>query len=109
MLRIEVHEAEEVLVMRLYGRLAGEYANQVQTLLARCKPETKLVVDLTEVTFVDSVGEEVLSLFGRLRGEFIVGNSYAKDLCERLHLPLASGRRRKLEITAPANVETPLS
>ena len=40
--------------------LYGEYANEIRNLLTRCKPETMLVVDLTEITFVDSIGEELL-------------------------------------------------
>ena len=98
MLRVEMHDEDGTLIMRLYGRLSGEYADEIRNLLARCNPETRLVVDLTEVTFVDSAGEEVLSLFGRLRGEFIAENSYSKDLCERLQLPVARGRRRRRDI-----------
>jgi len=45
-------------------------------------------VDLTDVTFVDSVGENVLSLFGRVGAEFIADNAYPRGLCERLNLPL---------------------
>jgi hypothetical protein len=95
MLRVEMHDEDGSLVTRLYGRLTGEYAEHIRTLLLRCNSETKLVVDLTEVTFADSVGEEVLSSFGLLRGEFIAENAYAKDLCERLQLPLASSTRRR--------------
>jgi hypothetical protein len=43
-----------------------------------------LVVDLTQVTFVDSVGETVLPLFGRLGAEFIAENSYSLGVCDRL-------------------------
>jgi len=50
-----------------------------------------LLVDITDVTFIDSVGEEVLAFFGRFGAEFVAETSYARDVCERLHLRLARG------------------
>ncbi len=100
MLRVEMQDAAGTLVLRLYGRLTGEYVEHIQTLLMRCNPETTLIVDLTEVTFVDSAGEELLSAFAHRRGEFIAEDVYAKYLCERLQLPLARIRRRRREIKA---------
>ena len=90
-------------------RLTGEYAEQVRELLTRCNPETTLVVDLTEVTFVDSAGEEVLSDFMQRRGEFIADNVYAKHLCERLQLPVVRSRRRKRDGKLLDSPKTPLS
>ena len=58
--------------------------------MTRCNTELTLVVDLADVTFVDPVGEEVLSFFGRLGAEFIADNAYSRDLCERLNLRLSS-------------------
>lgn len=98
MLRVEMQEGNGTLIMRLYGRLTAEYGEQIWTLLTQCNPETKLIVDLTEVTFADAVGEEVLASYGRVHGEFIAENLYAKNLCERLQLPLARGRRRRREV-----------
>lgn len=70
-----------------------------RTLMTDGNTELPLVGDLTDVTFVDSVGEGVLSFFGRLGAEFIADNAYARDLCERLNLPLSRvavrTRRRK--------------
>jgi hypothetical protein len=98
MLRVEMQDGNGTLVMRLYGRLTAEYGEQIRTLLTQCNPETKLIVDLTELTFADAVGEEVLASHGRVHGEFIAENLYAKNLCERLQLPLARGRRRRREV-----------
>jgi len=97
MLRVEMHDGDGKLIMRLYGRISGEYAEDIRNLLMRCNPEMRLVVDLTEVTFVDAAGEELLSLFGQQSGEFIAENVYAKSLCERLKLPIAHSRRRRRE------------
>jgi hypothetical protein len=86
MLRVEMHNAVHVVVMRLEGRCVGEYAEYCRSLAARLDPAMSFLVDLTEVSFVDSVGEGVLSSFGHMGAEFIAENSYPLDVCERLHL-----------------------
>jgi hypothetical protein len=88
MLRVKMQEAVDVLTFRLEGRLTGEGAEHVRTLVTRCDPEMLLVVDLTEVMFIDGVGEDVLSLLKRLGAEFIAETSYSLHVCERLGLPL---------------------
>ena len=88
-LRVKMQESLDALTFRLEGRLTGEKADHLRTLVTRCDPEMRLVVDLTEVMFIDGVGEEVLSLAKRLGAEFIAETSYSLDACERLDLPLA--------------------
>ena len=88
MLRVKMKESVDVLTFRLEGRLTGEGAEHVRTLVTRCDPEMRLVVDLTEVMFIDGIGEEVLSLLKRLGSEFVAETSYSLDVCERLDLPL---------------------
>jgi hypothetical protein len=89
-LRVELHDSASSVSLKLEGRFTGDDAVHTRTLTTRCRPGTRLVVDLTEVTFVDSVGEGVLSFFGRFGAEFIAQTSYSLDVCERLHLHLAS-------------------
>src|SRR5690242_14560302 len=100
MLRVEMHDAVNAIVMKLEGRFIGDYAEYTRTLVTRCKTEMRLVVDLTEVTAVDSVGEEVLTFLGRLGAEFTADNVYAGYLCERLNLPVARNghRTRRREV-----------
>jgi hypothetical protein len=88
MLRVEMQESLDALTFRLEGRLTREGAEHMRTLVTRCNTELRLVVDLTEILFIDRVGEEVLSLFKRLGAEFIAETSYSLDVCERLQLPL---------------------
>jgi len=90
MFRVEMHHGGNAMVMKIEGQLSGNYAEETRTLMTRCNTELPLVVDLTDVTFVDSEGEGVLSFFGRLGAEFIADNAYARDLCERLNLRLSS-------------------
>lgn len=89
MLRVEMQDLLNATIVRLEGRLAREWAEHVRMLLTHRQTEMRLVVDLTEVTFVDGMGEEVLWLLKRLGAEFVADTSYTLDVCERLHLPMA--------------------
>ena len=89
MLRVEIIDSSDTLNLRLEGRFTGEDADQTRLLMTRCRNGMRLVVDLTEVVFIDSVGEDVLSFFARFGAEFVASTSYTLDVCERLHLPLA--------------------
>jgi len=89
MLRVEMLDSADGLNLRLEGRFSGEDAVQTRTLLSRCGAGTRLIVDLTEVVFIDAVGEDVLSFFGRFGAQFVAPTSYSLDVCERLQLPLA--------------------
>jgi len=73
----------------LEGRMTGDDAEQVRTQITRCPVSVNLIVDLTEVAFIDDTGEEVLSFLGRLGAEFVAPNSYSLDVCERLNLSVA--------------------
>jgi hypothetical protein len=78
----------DVLEMKIEGQLKGEYAEHTRTVATCCNPALKLIVDLREVTYVDTAGEEVLSLLERLGAKFVADNPYTLHLCERLRLPL---------------------
>jgi hypothetical protein len=88
MLRVETQELDGALICRLEGRLTGEGAEHVRTLVTRCDAKMKLLVDLTEMMFIDAIGEEVLSFIKKLGAQFIAETSYSRDICERLNLPL---------------------
>jgi hypothetical protein len=89
MLRVDILDSANALSLKLEGRFTGNDAENTRTLMARCHGGMTLIVDLTEVTFIDSVGEEALSFFGRFGAEFVAQTSYTLDVCERLHLRLA--------------------
>jgi hypothetical protein len=80
------------MTMRLEGRFVGLFAKDTRDLLTRRNIPPRLVVNLSEVTFVDAVGEEMLSWLARIGGQFIADNCYPLHVCERLHLPMASKR-----------------
>jgi len=89
MLRLEIRNSGETWHIMLEGRLTGDDAQHLQIQITRCPVSVKLIVDLTEVVFIDNVGEQVLSFLGRLGAVFVAPNSYALDVCERLNLSVA--------------------
>jgi hypothetical protein len=88
-LRVEMHDSVDAITFKLAGRFTDGGADHVRTLVTRCPPAMKLIVDLTDIMFIDSVGEEVLLFLRRLGAEFMAETSYTLDFCERLSLPLA--------------------
>ncbi|MGB2606144.1 MAG: hypothetical protein WBC78_21235 [Candidatus Sulfotelmatobacter sp.] len=103
MLRVETQELDGALICKLEGRFTGEGAEQVRTLATRCDSKLELVVDLTEIMFIDAIGEEVLSFVKKLGAQFIAETSYSRDICERLQLPLIG--KRKLNMQVPGNLD----
>ena len=103
MLRVETQEIGGALVCSLEGRFTGEGAEHVRLLVTRCDSKLELVVDLTEVMFIDAVGEDVLLLIKKLGGEFVAETAYARDICERLQLPLVRNHEQNSELRGNTN------
>jgi len=89
MLRFEIRNSDEIWHVMLEVRFTGDDAEHVQLQISPCPFSVKLIVDLTEVVFIDNVGEQVLSFLGRLGAVFVAPNSYTLDVCERLNLSVA--------------------
>jgi len=98
MLRVQTQELENALICQLEGRFTGKGAEEVRTLVTRCDSKLKLVVDLTDVMFIDAIGEEVLLFVKRLGAQFVAETSYSRDVCERLQLPLMGKRKSKMQV-----------
>jgi hypothetical protein len=96
MLRVEFQDVGNTVTMRLEGRFVGLFARDTRDLLTRTKIPLRFVVNLSEVTFVDAVGEEMLSWLARSGGQFIADKCYPLHVCERLHLPMAPKRVRAM-------------
>jgi hypothetical protein len=89
MLRVEIRDSADALILKLEGRFTAADAEHTRTLTTRLAARENLLVDLTEVVFIDAVGEEVLSFLGHFGAEFVAPNSYLLDVCERLNLRVA--------------------
>ena len=89
MFRITFKERPTGVTMLVEGRLVADFAEQAKELIVRRNLPAELVVDLSEVTFADSAGEEALSWLSGLGAKFAAESSYALSLCERLQLKLS--------------------
>ncbi len=98
MLRVQTQELDGTLTCRLEGRFTGRGAEEVRTLITCCDSKLELVVDLTDVMFIDAIGEEVLLFVKRLGAEFVAENSYSRDVCERLQLPFIGKRKSNMQV-----------
>ena len=87
MLRVEDHDASSTTWLRVEGRFVGAFAEDTKAMMVRCKLPSHLVVDLSEVMFVDAEGEEVLLWLARIGAQFVANSCYSLDVCQRLHLP----------------------
>ena len=89
MLRVDIRKSADTWHILLEGRFTSDDAEDARMLITRCPVGVKVIVDLTEVVFIDHVGEEVLSFLGRFGAAFVAPNSYTLDMCERLNLFVA--------------------
>jgi anti-anti-sigma regulatory factor len=89
MLRTELKYSANGLTVRLQGRLSGQDAEYVSTLVASdCVPPKELTVDLSDVTYIDARGEAILAILGRLGAKFVARDPYVTNVCERLQLAI---------------------
>ena len=103
MLRVQTQELDGALICRLEGRFTSQGAEEVRTLVTRCDDKLKLVVDLTDLMFIDATGEEVLLFVKRLGAQFTAETSYSRDVCERLQLPLIRNHKQNSELPGNKN------
>ena len=71
--------------LKLEGKLVADLAEQARCLVTKDVLPKGLIVDLTEVSYVDSAGERLLSWLGS------VGAVYGIGVCERLGLSPSRG------------------
>lgn len=88
MFRAQIKELASGSILKMEGTLVGEWAREAKSLITNGPIPTGLVIDLTEVTYIDSVGEQVLAWFASVGASFRAKAVYAASVCERLELPL---------------------
>ena len=81
-------QLESSPTLKIEGRLVGEWAREAKSLVTKESIPKGLIIDLTEVTCIDEVGEQVLSWLGSIGVAFVAKNVYVASICERLGLPL---------------------
>jgi hypothetical protein len=90
MLRVEFNDdGNGGLIVRLFGRMVGPYAEDARNALACRRLPPSIVIDLSEMTFADLLGEQMLLWLSRLGAGFVADNAYARSVCERLQLRIS--------------------
>jgi hypothetical protein len=88
MFRIELHNDDETTFLRMEGRFAGAWADDTQAKVLAGPLRRELLVDLSELTFVDSAGERTLLWLASKGARFIADSCYSLDVCQGLQLPI---------------------
>jgi hypothetical protein len=107
MLRVTAHDAAESLTLRLEGRLAGKWVQELhncwtKTMAASPKPSVRF--DLTDVTFVDAAGKEFLTARFREGHKLVAAGCLMKYIVAEItgdstSLPRPSGVERVHRVT----------
>ncbi len=66
------------------GNLVGKWAQEAKSLVTNSPVPKGLVVDLTDVSYIDSEGEQVLAWLASVGATFMARTVYAASVCERL-------------------------
>lgn len=98
MFRAHMHIRPDGPTLKMEGRLVGNWARHTRLTMTDQTVPPRLVVDLTDITYVDSVGEEVLAWFASIGATFASDAVYGAEVCERLQLPV----HRRFSVTALA-------
>jgi hypothetical protein len=94
MLRISFSDSAEGQRWCLCGRLAGPWVNELRACWQYARnraPRSHAVIDLRDVTFVDTGGEELLSEMRGAGVEFVASGVEMKHLLQ--HLKTTNGRK----------------
>jgi hypothetical protein len=97
MFRAEIQWLASGPTLKLEGKLVADWAEQARCLVTKDVLPKGLIVDLTEVSYIDSVGEQLLKWLASVGALFVAGNVYVTALCDRLGLSPMQGisERRK--------------
>jgi anti-anti-sigma regulatory factor len=87
MFRAEIQWLTSGPTLKLEGRLVADWAEQASCLVTKDVLPKGLIVDLTEVSYVDSAGEQLLRWLASVDAVFVAGSVYAFGVCDRLRLP----------------------
>ena len=97
MFRAEIQWLASGPTLKLEGKLVADWAEQAKYLVTKDVLPKDLIVDLTEVSYVDAVGEQFLKWLASVGAVFIGSSVYSFAVCDRLRLPIMQrvAERRK--------------
>jgi len=91
MFRAEIQWLANGPTLKMEGKLTGDWAEQARCLVTGDVVPKGLIIDLTDVSYVDVVGEQLLKWLRSIGAEFVAGNVYTLGVCERLCLSTVGG------------------
>ena len=91
MFRAEIQWLASGPTLKVEGELVADWAEQARCVVTKGVLPKDLIVDLTELSYVDSMGEQLLKWLANAGAVFIAGSAYAFAACDRLRLPLVQG------------------
>ncbi|MDR3793009.1 MAG: hypothetical protein P4L03_06480 [Terracidiphilus sp.] len=89
MLRIFLENHGETSIVRIEGKFAGPESFNYVSKLIQGLPPNRVVVDLSEVIYVDAEGEEALFWLSQIGVFFKATSYYTIEICRRLCLKMA--------------------
>ena len=98
MFRAEIQWLASGPTLKFEGRLVADWAEEARRLVTKDVLPNGLIIDLTEVSYIDTVGELLLKWLASVGAVFVARNVYAIGVCDRLGLSLMqkiSGRRKR--------------
>ena len=113
MFRAEIQWLADGPTLKMAGKLVGEWAEEARSLVTTDVVPKGLIVDLTDVSYIDSAGQRLLIWLGSVGAVFAATNVYAAALCERLGLVavermparLNRARRRDPQLRIPVQLD----
>jgi hypothetical protein len=84
MLRAKILWLASGPTLKLQGRLTGNWAEQAMSLIGADVLPKGLIVDLTEVSYIDSAGDRLLRWLDIIGAVFVASSVYGIRICERL-------------------------
>ena len=88
MFRAQIHQSASGPTLKMEGSLVDKWAEEAKSLVTGSPVPKGLIVDLTDVSYIDSVGEQVLAWLASVGSSFMARGVYALSICERLNLPV---------------------
>jgi hypothetical protein len=81
MFRAEIRLLADGLTLKVEGRLVGDWAEQARSLVTKDVVPLGLIVDLSDVSYVDSAGKKLLKWLATVGAQFVAGSVYALSVC----------------------------
>jgi anti-anti-sigma regulatory factor len=105
MLKISIYRDKTATALASEGKLAGPWVGELErcwlTVMAAESPPS-IVVDLTEVSFIDAAGKELLSQMYRRGAKLVAVDCLTKSVVEEIERGEASGQNHESLMSAKA-------